>query len=63
MQADVVVESAQYYQKWLADAASREPSVAPNQAATEYALREEKEDKAAWATVVPAPAPVVNYHP
>ncbi len=63
MQADVVVESAQDYQKWLADAASREPSVAPNQAATEYALREEKEDKAAWATVVPAPAPVVNYHP
>ncbi|MDJ0588764.1 MAG: cytochrome c oxidase subunit II [Pleurocapsa sp. MO_226.B13] len=62
MQADVVVESAQDYQKWLADAASREPSVAPNQAATEYALREEKEDKAAWATVVPAPAPVVNYH-
>ena len=63
MQADVVVESAQDYQKWLADAASREPSVAPNQAATEYALREEKEDTAAWATVVPAPAPVVNYHP
>lgn len=63
MQADVVVESAEDYQKWLADAATREPSPAPNQAATEYALREERADKAAWATVVPAPAPVVNYHP
>lgn len=63
MQTDVVVESMEDYQKWLADAATREPSVAPNQAATEYALRESREDKAAWATVVPAPAPVVNYHP
>ncbi len=63
MQADVVVESVADYQQWLADAATREPSPAPNQAATEYALREERSDKAAWSTVVPAPAPIVNYHP
>ncbi len=63
MQADVVVESMEDYQKWLADAATREPSPAPNQAATEYALREERSDKAAWSTVVPALAPIVNYHP
>ena len=63
MEADVVVESMEDYQKWLADAATREPSVAPNRAVTEYALREERDDKAAWATVVPAPAPIVNYHP
>ncbi len=63
MQADVVVESMADYQQWLADAATREPSPAPNQAATEYALREERSDKAAWSTVVPAPAPIVNYHP
>ena len=63
MQADVVVESMEDYQKWLADAASVEPSPAPNQAATEYALRKERADKAAWSTVVPAPAPMVNYHP
>ncbi|ELS00808.1 heme/copper-type cytochrome/quinol oxidase, subunit 2 [Xenococcus sp. PCC 7305] len=59
MQADVVVESVEDYQNWLAEAAQTKPSVAPNQAAQEYALREE----AGWTTIVPAAAPVVNYHP
>ena len=59
MQADVVVESVADYQNWLAEAAQTEPSVAPNRAAKEYALREE----AGWTTIVPAAAPVVNYHP
>ena len=59
MQADVVVESVADYQNWLAQAAQTEPSVAPNRAAQEYALREE----AGWTTIVPAAAPVVNYHP
>ncbi|MEM9273529.1 MAG: cytochrome c oxidase subunit II [Cyanobacteria bacterium P01_F01_bin.143] len=59
MQADVVVESVEDYQNWLAQTAQTEPSVAPNRAAQEYARR----DQTAWATIVPAEAPVVNYHP
>ncbi|OKH23534.1 cytochrome C oxidase subunit II [Hydrococcus rivularis NIES-593] len=59
MQTDVVVESLEDYQKWLTQAATLEPSPAPNQAAAEYALRE----KSAWATIVPVEAPLVNYHP
>ncbi len=60
MQADVVVESLEDYQKWLADAANRTPSTANNQAASEYA-QESKELIKGWATVAPAKAPVVNY--
>ncbi len=63
MQADVVVESPEDYQNWLSQAARQTPSPAPNQAASEYAKRQQKEDKAGWQTVVPAPAPMVNYHP
>ena len=59
MQANVVVESAADYKNWLAKAAQTEPSVAPNRAVQEYALREED----GWTTIVPAAAPVVNYHP
>ncbi len=59
MQADVVVESQEDYQNWLAKAATLEPSVAPNQAAEEYATREAE----SWATIVPVEPPVVNYHP
>ncbi|MDJ0898902.1 MAG: cytochrome c oxidase subunit II [Xenococcus sp. MO_188.B8] len=59
MQADVVVESVADYENWLAEASQNEPSTAPNQAIKEYALREQN----GWATVVPAEAPVVNYHP
>ena len=63
MQADVVVQSPQEYQAWLSAAAKTTPTPAPNQAASEYARREQKEDSAGWKTVVPAPAPMVNYHP
>lgn len=63
MQTDVVVESQEDYQRWLEQAAAQTPSPAPNQASLEYALREENADSAAWKTVVPAPAPVVNHHP
>lgn len=59
MQADVVVESQEDYDRWLVETSLRQPSVAPNQAAAEYAVRE----KAAWATIVPVKPPVVNYHP
>lgn len=63
MQADVVVESPEEYNTWLNQAAKQTPTPAPNQAASEYAKREQKEDSAGWKTVVPAPAPMVNYHP
>ncbi|MBC1240008.1 cytochrome c oxidase subunit II [Nostoc sp. 2RC] len=60
MQANVVVESSEDYQKWLTEAANRTPSTANNQAAFEYA-QASKELIKSWATVVPAKAPVVNY--
>jgi cytochrome c oxidase subunit 2 len=60
MQTDVVVESTEDYNQWLELAASQELSTAPNQAASEYA---EKSFKTGWATVEPAPPPLVNYHP
>ena len=62
MQADVVVESQADYDRWLKEAAKQIPTPAPNQAASEYARREQKSDSAGWKTVVPAPAPMVNYH-
>ncbi len=63
MQADVVVESQEDYNNWLKEAAKQIPTAAPNQAASEYARREQKSDSAGWKTVVPAPSPMVNYHP
>ncbi|MBD2188140.1 cytochrome c oxidase subunit II [Pseudanabaena mucicola] len=58
MQTDVVVESPEAYQKWLADAASTTPVAAYNPAASEYAKRANANN---WATVIPAAPPVVNY--
>ncbi len=63
MQADVVVESPEDYNTWLNEAAKQIPTAAPNQAASEYTRREQKSDSAGWKTVVPAPSPIVNYHP
>ncbi len=62
MQTDVIVESAQDYKQWLAEAATHEPSPAQNQAATEYAEESDSVVKTGWPTVAPAPPPVVNYH-
>lgn len=70
-QTDVVVQSAGDYQQWLADAAAQTPSSAFNQAAYEYSQSSEPgsgstKDKVAvrgWATIPPAPPPVVNYAP
>jgi cytochrome c oxidase subunit 2 len=59
MEADVVVESPEDYDRWLVETSIRKPSRAPNQAAAEYALRE----KASWATIIPVEPPLVNYHP
>ncbi|MFM7600475.1 MAG: cytochrome c oxidase subunit II [Pseudanabaena sp.] len=58
MQTDVVVESPEAYQKWLADASSAAPVAAYNRASSEYAKRANANN---WATVVPAAPPVVNY--
>lgn len=70
-QTDVVVQSPSDYQQWLADAAAQTPSPAFNQAAYEYSQTDEPgsgstKDKVAvrgWATIPPAPPPVVNYAP
>ena len=62
MQADVVVESPEKYNQWLKEASSREPSPAPNQAASEFARRSQKSSKSGWVTVEPAQPEEVNYH-
>ncbi|PZV12040.1 MAG: cytochrome C oxidase subunit II [Pseudanabaena sp.] len=58
MQTDVVVESPEAYQKWLADASIATPVAAYNRASNEYAKRANANN---WATVIPAAPPVVNY--
>ena len=58
MQTDVVVESPEVYQKWLADSSIATPVAAYNRASTEYAKRANANN---WATVIPAAPPVVNY--
>jgi cytochrome c oxidase subunit 2 len=60
MQTNVVVESPEAYQQWLADAATRTPTTAYNRAFAEY-RRAQESGTAGWKTVVPAPPPVVNY--
>ncbi len=70
-QTDVVVQSASDYKQWLADAAAQTPTPAFNQAAYEYNQTSKPgsgatKDKVAvrgWATIPPAPPPVVNYAP
>lgn len=62
MQADVVVESADDYQQWLATAAATPPKPAYNRAASEYQASQ-KALVPGWKTVPPAPPPVVNYAP
>lgn len=60
MQTDVVVESPEAYQKWLASAAVQIPTAAYNPAFEEYADLQ-KNNSDSWKTVVPAAPPVVNY--
>lgn len=62
-QADVVVQPVDEYQQWLADAASQAPTPAYNQAADEYERASEQAVVRGWKSIVPAPAPVVNYAP
>jgi cytochrome c oxidase subunit 2 len=60
MQTDVVVESSEAYQKWLAAAAAQPPTAAYNRAFAEY-NRAQNPISAGWKTIVPASPPVVNY--
>ncbi|MHC5778379.1 cytochrome c oxidase subunit II [Nostoc sp.] len=60
MQANVVVESPQDYQQWLAQAATQKPSPAKNQAASEYAQTSNQSIKTGWVTVPPAAPTLVN---
>ncbi|KGF73085.1 cytochrome C oxidase subunit II [Neosynechococcus sphagnicola sy1] len=59
MQTDVVVESSEAYQQWLADAAAHPPVLAYNRAFDEF-HRAKKNLSAGWKTVEPAPPPLVN---
>ena len=61
MQADVVVESPQTYEQWLAEAAVQTPTAAENRAFEEYRRASETGINAGWKTVVPAAPPIVNY--
>lgn len=61
MQTDVVVQSPQDYQQWLADAAAQTPKTAFNQAVFEYQRIIDKGLIRGWKSIPPAAAPVVNY--
>ena len=61
MQANVVVESPEEYQTWLAEAKKRKPSPSYNQAAEEYSQEKRQTFKRGWPTIIPAKPPVVNY--
>ncbi|MFN6515623.1 MAG: cytochrome c oxidase subunit II [Nostoc sp. CreGUA01] len=60
MQANVVVESPEEYHQWLSQAATQKPSLAKNQAASEYAQTSHQSVQTGWATVPPAAPPLVN---
>ncbi len=60
MQANVVVESPEDYQQWLAQAAIQKPSLANNQAASEYSQTSNQSVQTGWVTVPPAAPPLVN---
>lgn len=69
-QTDVVVQSPNDYQQWLAEAAAQTPHPAFNPAADEYQRGQTQGGRAkertavrGWATIAPAPPPVVNYAP
>jgi cytochrome c oxidase subunit 2 len=60
-QANIVVQSIDDYQQWLADAAAQTPSPAYNQADFEYSRGTKSGNIGGWETVVPASPPIVNY--
>lgn len=62
-QADIVVQSPEEYQQWLADAATQAPTLAYNPAAAEYQQAGEQVSIRGWKSIPPAPPPMVNYAP
>ena len=60
-QTNVVVESEEDYQNWLAAAAKTELAPAENVSITEFKDAKEGTVSLGWATVKPAPAPMVNH--
>ncbi|MGB3616414.1 MAG: cytochrome c oxidase subunit II [Elainellaceae cyanobacterium] len=60
-QTNVVVESEETYQNWLAIAAANSPTPAENRAYTEFSRAEQHPISLGWESVKPAPAPIVNY--
>lgn len=58
-QTDVVVESSEAYQRWLAAIATKPPVAAYNRAYDEYQRAHNPISKG-WKTVEPAPPPIVN---
>jgi cytochrome c oxidase subunit 2 len=58
-QADVVVEDEQAHQAWLQQASTQPLQPGISDAVSEYALRAQK-PRPGWATVKPAPPPLVN---
>lgn len=61
MEADVYVESVEAYDRWLAQSAAVQPTLASNQAVSEYSKQVQKARRRGWPTVKPARPPVVNY--
>ena len=61
-QANVVVQSLDDYEQWLADAATQTPTAAYNPAAAEFSTHQERPVQG-WQGVPPAAPPVVNYAP
>lgn len=59
-QTNVVVESPDQYDQWLVSTSTQPLVPANNQPYEEYTLRNKKGFKTGWATVVPAPPPLVN---
>jgi cytochrome c oxidase subunit 2 len=60
-QTNVVVESADAYQQWLATAAQQPPTEAPNRAYREFSQAAKNPISLGWKSIEPAPAPRVNY--
>ncbi|MGJ3253858.1 MAG: cytochrome c oxidase subunit II [Elainellaceae cyanobacterium] len=60
-QTNVVVESADDYQQWLAFAASQPRKSAENPAYDQFKRAQQNPISLGWESIEPAPAPIVNY--
>ncbi len=61
MHAEVYVDSAEDYAKWLQKAATQQPAKATNRAAAEHAQPPKRVMRSNWYTVLPAEPPIVNH--